>query len=380
MAAREVADPNVLVRRVAAFGADRLDAGALTVPESGWREALAAIARQRLTGLAMAAWKAGRLRLSAQQAEELLEAQRHAMICALQLERRLLELAAAFEEAKLGYVVLKGSAVAHASYPDPSWRPFGDLDVLVRSSEFASAAGVLTELGFRRRYAEPRPGFVERFGHSALHVSEEGAEVDLHRAPIAGPFGQWIRSNELFEMTSAFRLGGRDLPRLSDSALLVHACVHASLGARPPLFLPLRDVVQTAGSPGVDWGLIRDLAARWKLRVVFAHAFDSAARELNVDLSEVAESLTTIPFGRRERRALEAYTTGRRDRGGRALETLWAIEGMRAKAVYARGLLLPDREFLTARTGITRRTAYLRRWRIPLRWLAARLGDARTRG
>lgn len=368
-------ESNTLVRHVAAFGVDGQDrdAGHLSVPEQAWRQALGDLARQRLTGLAVAAWQAGWLRLSAQQTEELLEAQCHAMICSLQLERKLLELAAAFEEAGLAYVVLKGSAVAHSSYPDPSWRPFGDLDVLVQSSEFERTAALLTEHGFRRRYAEPRPGFVERFGHTALHVSEEGVEVDLHRAPIAGPFGQWIRSNELFDMRSSFRLGGRDLPRLSDSALLVHACVHSSLGARPPLLLPLRDVVQTARSPAVDWDIVMDVATRWKLRAVLAHAFDSAARQLSVDVPERVDSLMAIPFSRRERRALEAYTTDRRDRGGRALETLWAIDGIRTKVAYAWALLFPDREFLTDRTGITRRTAYLRRWRVPLRWLSARL-------
>lgn len=375
MATTEVADPQLLVRRVAAFGAGPLEGGTetLSVPDVAWRRSLGAVVRQRLTGLATAAWEAGRLRLSARQADELLDAQRHLMVGALQLERRLLALAAAFEGSGLDYVVLKGSAVAHVCYPDPSWRPFGDLDVLVRSSELLRATRLLAELGFTRRFAEPRPRFVERYGHTALHVSEDGVEVDLHRAPIAGPFGQWIKSDELFGMTSAFRLGGRDLPRLSDTAMLTHACVHASLGARPPLLLPLRDVVQIAGSADVDWELLSDLALRWKLGAVFAHAFATASRELGVESPEPVDALTTVPSSRRERRALEAYTTGRRDKGGRALETLWAIEGLRSKISYARGLLLPDREFLTSRTGIARRTAYLRRWRVPLRWLNTRL-------
>jgi len=375
MVTPDVADPKVLVRRIAAFGVDQLegDAQPFTVPEPAWRGSLGAVVHQRLTGLAVAAWEADRLALSAQQTAELLDAQRDFMICVLRLERRLLELAAAFEGAGIGYVVLKGSAVAHASYPDPSWRPFGDLDVLVKSTEFEQAIRVLAQLGFRRRFAEPRPGFVQRFGHTALHVGEGGAEVDLHRALIAGPFGQWMKSDELFEMTDSFRLGGRDLPRLSDSALLLHACVHASLGARPPWLLPLRDVAQIAGSSDVDWRLVKDLGARWKLRPVFRHAFDTASRELQVRLPTEAGSLMTIQISRRERRALEAYTTDRRNRGGRALETLWAIDGVRAKFAYARALLFPDREFVMARTGITRRTAYLRRWRVPIRWLTARL-------
>jgi hypothetical protein len=44
-----------------------------------------------------------------------------------------------------------------------------------------------------------------------------------------------------------------------------------------------------------------------------------------------------------------------------------AIPSIRGKAGYVRSLVLPDREFLEARTG--EHASYVRRWGVALRWL-----------
>ncbi|MGH2579345.1 MAG: nucleotidyltransferase family protein, partial [Actinomycetota bacterium] len=240
----------------------------LQVPADDWRAILATVVHQRLTGLAMAMAEDCLLALTDEQTEELLTWHREFMLNALTLERELLALASSFEDAGMEFVVLKGPAVAHTCYPDSSWRPFGDLDILVHVRDFQRASGVLAELGFGRVFPEPRPRFVERFGHTALHRTHEGFEIDLHRTLIPGPFGQWIDPEELILQTVSFSLGGRSLRRLNDTALLLHACLHASLGARPPLVLPVRDVAQVIASSQLDWELLAAWLKRWRLHAV----------------------------------------------------------------------------------------------------------------
>ena len=54
----------------------------------------------------------------------------------VQLERVLLETVAELDALGAEFRVLKGTAVAHLDYPDPSWRGFGDVDLLVQSDDY----------------------------------------------------------------------------------------------------------------------------------------------------------------------------------------------------------------------------------------------------
>jgi hypothetical protein len=361
----------VVYERIAAYGLRALaahDGEKLTLRHEGERAAtVPGLTARRLTGLAMAMAEADQLGLESDQRDELREAQRRAMFVALGAERMLFRAWEAFAEAGIDAVVLKGPSMAHTIYPDPSWRPFGDIDLLVRTRDWRRACGLLAELGFARPLPEPRPGFSERFGKAATHRAKDGLELDLHRTLVVGPFGLWLQADELFEHTTPFNLGGRELRRLDDTALAVHACLNASLGQHPPLALSLRDVAQVVCNTNTDWAAVRGLAERWGVTAVCAHALRSAAKTLGFTLPEGAASAAVAKGQPRERRALRAYTTNRR-RGGTAVANLQAIRGLRAKAAYVWALAVPSREFtkrLAAQDGGRSR---LRRLVVPLRW------------
>ena len=81
-----------------------------------------------------------------------------------------------------------------------------------------------------------------RVGRAARgRESSEGDRGRLDRGRARGTRngsrGRQIE-DELFEDVATFRVGGRTLRRLGDTMSLLHACVHASLGARPPLLVP----------------------------------------------------------------------------------------------------------------------------------------------
>jgi hypothetical protein len=360
--------------RIASFGLrdGGRDATPISVGTELWQPALGLFRQYRITGFAVAAAEAGLLELSAEQMDDLLEAHRQAMLTPLAVERALLEVASELDREPVEFVVLKGPALAHTVYPDPAWRYFGDLDLLVRGDDWTRACKVLEDLGYRRGLPEPRAGFDRRFGKASEFRREGGIEIDLHRTLVVGPFGLWIEPDWLFEATTVLPLWGRELRRLDDTLLQIHACIHASLGWWPPLMVPVRDVLQVAYFGRVDWETVAELSARWKLRAVTRHAVKVASDRLGVGLPSGAERAVVSPPSRLEQRALLSYQAGRRSDGGHEISTLRAIPGLRAKVAYLRALLFPNREFLAARSG-SRRPSYVTRWAIPIRGLLRRL-------
>jgi hypothetical protein len=363
-----------ILERIASFGLDGTSTGPPIRPaERDWSALLAAIVQHRLTGLAVAAVGQGTLMVEDDQRAELLDRQREAMLCALALERNLIDLDPALGDAGIGSVVLKGPAVAHVAFPDPSWRPFGDIDVLVPAGRFDEACDVLAALGYHRSFVDPRPGFVARFGKGAAHVGADGLEVDLHRLLADGPFGYWVDHDVILGATAPFELAGRRLARLDDSAILLHACLHAVLGGRNPNLLQLRDVAQLSRR-GVRWDLLEDWGRRWRLQSVLARAMDLVEQRLgSLALPDEAHELRrSVRPSMEEERALRACAQ-ERFRGERAFASLRALPGIRNKAAYASALVFPRREFLEARTGSGGLGGYVRRWRVPLGWLKPRL-------
>src|SRR5687768_8632010 len=95
----------------------------LRVAPDRWPSVIWGLTFQRLTGIAVAGWEAGRLELLPEQLDDLIERHRSAMALALMIEQQLLKLSPALGSAGVRAVVLKGCAVAHSLYPDPSMRP-----------------------------------------------------------------------------------------------------------------------------------------------------------------------------------------------------------------------------------------------------------------
>jgi hypothetical protein len=144
--------------------------------------------------------------------------------------------------------------------------------------------------------------------------------------------------------------------------LLLHACMHASLGWWPPLTVPLRDVLQAAHFSTVNWKALERQSAEWKLRAVMQHAFQFASSTLHAEIpAEAAAVIKSTAPSEEEDWALRAYTTDRRWDGWEARATLKAIRGIRRKARFALSLAFPSRTFVAARMGERGPISYLRR-------------------
>ena len=368
-----------LARKIAASGLPGVrEPEATAVPNESWPRLLARVNAEGMTGLAVGSFDSGWLRLSDEQVAQLLAAHRNAMTWCLQVERKLIGLAEAFDSEGVTFAVLKGASVAHTMYPDPSARSFADLDLLVSTLDYERACTLLGRLGNERQRPEPRPGFEVRFGKASVHRDPHDAiEVDLHRTLVLGPFGLWIDPEELLMRREPFLLADRKLNRLDDTAMLLNVALHASLGRRPPKLVPLRDTAQVWTNGDVEWETLARWARGWRLTAVLQHAFAAAGEALDTRIPQEAAHIIEERPGRSEAKLLAGYTSSRRDVGGMTLATIRAIPGTRSKAAYAWALAFPQRRFLEARAGANSKASYMRRWSVPVRWAGARMASRR---
>jgi len=339
---------------IAAFGLP----GATTAPapaplaEATFDELLACCVSERITGHLIAVLDAAALPATPTQRERAAHAHMRALARDLLLERLLVEVSSAFGAAGLEHRVLKGPVLAHTAYAAPELRSFADIDVLVRGDDFDRAVGVLEAAGGRRKYAEPRPGFTQRFG-KGVAISIGPLDVDLHRTLAPGPFGLTIALDDLFDTPpTRCRIGGRELHGLGATPRFLHACVHAVLGDRIPRLVPLRDVGQLALTTPLDLDDVLATAERWRCRAVVQRASRLARHALGLTtLGPLDEWATDYRADRFERSALRSYVAPDRTYSLQAAAGVRALRGVGARAAYIRAMVVPSAQYVRDRDG-----------------------------
>jgi len=308
------------------------------VEPAAWSRLVRAVVEERLEGHLARAVADGALAVSDEQHAAAAAVHRSAMATVLLCESRLVTLAPALDALGATWRVLKGSAVAHLDHADPADRAYGDLDLLVDGPRISAVIAHLLDLGGRRAFNEPRPGFDERFGKGAAVHLPDGSEVDVHRTLALGPFGVRLDPELLLAAAPAsFVVGGRTVAGLDQPWRLLHACYHAALGRHPARLSAQRDVLQLLPSDG-SLDLV-DAVASCGGRAVVAAALVEAADALR---PERPHPLVTwarhVEPTMRERRWLSAYRGPRRSSRRRTVLVLEALPGTAARMSYARAV------------------------------------------
>ena len=339
-----------LTRAVAGHGLPTVCAAwpAEPLPDQLWRAVLDRAKQQRFTGLLLDAVRAGSLPTSDAQYEDVAEAHLQATLRVLVVESASLPVIQVLADSGIPSRVLKGSAVAHLDYPDPSLRHFGDLDLLVRSEDYDRTVEVLGAAGLKRARVQARPGFDRRFGKGATCRAADGREVDLHRTFVMGPFGLRIRLEDLWGPPAEFEVGGQVLHALDAEGRFLHACYHAAIGDVPPRLPPLRDVAQMLLLGSVDEARLRWLMERWQAEAVVARAvrltWATLGLQQPVPLSRWA--LTHVPSGRQAQDLAVYVDPAKRSYAAKSLASLAAIPSWRDKAAFAYALARPRPGFV----------------------------------
>lgn len=320
---------------------------------NAWHELLQVVTEHRLVGLAHRAAASGQLDLDPSQLDDLEQLHRDACRRCLLLEDRLVHVHELLAAHGVGTRVLKGSAVAHLDYEDPADRTFGDIDVLVRPESLEVVVELAAALGYVPTYAEPNPGYRQRFGKGVSLAAPGGFELDVHRTLAPGPYGFGIDLDELFDPPAVFDLAGRPLPALPLAPRFIHACLHAVLAARPKLW-PLRDVASIHRHPQLSVDDVTSTAERWQVGAVVAAAVVRAESKLGLGDGPLLPWAEERRTRRADRRRMASYGPGRTE-AARAAASISMIPGWRERARFVRSLVVPARSFSAVRGGPGRR-------------------------
>lgn len=352
-----------LLRRIAAYGLPGHTTSILTEPmdAAAWTDLLRRTEQQRLVGYLHAATQAGDVVVTSSQAERLDARHREACARAVRLDRQLVRLVDLLEAADVEVVVLKGTSSAHLLYPDPEVRVYADNDLLLRTEEFERGLAALTDLGYRRPAAAPRPDFDRRFAKGATLKGVGGDEVDLHRNLVFGTFGFAIELDRLFTDTVSFTFGGRSFQALSPTNRLLHACYHTALGDPDPRLSSIRDLAQIVAVGQHDDAEVLEVVRRWRAEAVVARAFDLCRRELGFTVTgPLAHAVASHQPSRRERRAIASYVGRNRHYAAKVAASLPYLDGFGTKLAFLRAATVPSEEFVESR-GTEPRSAWIRR-------------------
>jgi hypothetical protein len=170
------------------------------------------------------------------------------------LADELLRVLAAFRQAGIAAMPVKGLVLAEIIYGSLALRPLGDLDVLVQPADLPRARATLGELGFAQA---DEPGYENAYHpyHDPPYYRRAGGEsvcLELHWGLWASHFFQ-LEPDALWRRAVPAQLHGAALSILSPEDTLLHLAIHRSRSA-----LRLRFVCDVAEllrrqSATLDW-------------------------------------------------------------------------------------------------------------------------------
>ncbi|MDB5100163.1 MAG: hypothetical protein JWM80_4584 [Cyanobacteria bacterium RYN_339] len=178
LGARPIAPETQTVYQLVAHALGRADAPLLAA-NLDWELVYAEAQQGRLTPLlacssaAVPDWFRDRCR------QDLRENQAHHLLLYDQLEQLL----AAYKAVGLEVMVVKGPAIADTYYPNPSWRPMVDIDLVVHDADWAQGLTVLQGLGFEPESSR-WSGLTEELTGQVAMLKPMGpavTAVELHR-------------------------------------------------------------------------------------------------------------------------------------------------------------------------------------------------------
>lgn len=148
------------------------------------------------------------------------------------LTDELLRIFRLFESQKIPAIAFKGPALSFFLYGDPTFRPSGDLDLLVRKETFPAAREVLHQMGYRSRYDELTP----RRRRAALHcewsdmlcrtVEKRGVIVDLHWDILPVNFFLPLNSDDFWKRAQPIWIKGTRVFIHGTEDLFLTLCAH----------------------------------------------------------------------------------------------------------------------------------------------------------
>lgn len=260
-------------------------------------------------------------------------------------------------------IPIRGPALAEDLYGEPTLRPMGDLDLLVRREDIAEIAVVLGELGFIEM--DRRPGFARAFANTAEFVKEAHGwlTVEPHWSLAYPPFADRLDMDQVWRRSRRGVAVGMDTRVLSRTDLVLHLCFHLSHAAASAPLLWYGELAhllrRDAGA--IDWPeIVRIARATGQAPLVAAvlhtikdlfdaHMPDALLTELTKAGAERHAHGAGAPL---EARLVRLLAEASHVDGRESLALLFALKGVRRKLRYAIGILFPTATFMRLHYGL----------------------------
>ena len=179
----------------------------------------------------------------------------------------LYKILAAFEQAGIQVILLKGAYLAEKVYPNVGLRPMDDFDLMVRRADYLRGHKLLEELGFtghRRFFSETE---LDHGKHGPIMSRPGSKDIELHWTLVDDRSDLEIDEETLWQGSRLIQLPGTTAWVLSLENMLLHLCAHISYGhmfqRQPRSLVDIARLLETGGEQ-VNWQEVVQTAHTWK--------------------------------------------------------------------------------------------------------------------
>jgi hypothetical protein len=220
------------------------------------------------------------------------------------LMHRIGSLLAAFEDAGIETIVLKGAALIQLYYRESGLRPMLDADVLVHAHQAEQAMEVLARLKWKPRYKEPQMRIP--IIHSTPFEDDGGRQVDLHWHLFWECFNA-SDDDDYWDNAIPIQIGGVKTLALNPTDQLLHTCWH---GARWNEVPPIRWVADAmailrASAAEIEWLSLLKKAQRHRIVMPVKDSLEYLKKKFDAPVPD--SLLTSLSAVRISKIELENY-------------------------------------------------------------------------
>ena len=197
---------------------------------------------------------------------------------------KLNEVSRIFDDNGIKIIALKNSGIAAGIYPYPGLVPMGDLDTLVKRSEFIKSHEILLDMGFKisspNKFNEPDVQIGFRKGSSEYEkILQNGMSLwfELQWRPVEGRFlrpDQEPLADDLVD--SSIRVKDSYIRILSPEDNLLQVCLHTAKHSyiRAPGFRLHLDVDRIVNYQEIDWNIFLEKVIAHKVKTPVFFSLD----------------------------------------------------------------------------------------------------------
>lgn len=268
-------------------------------------------------------------------------------------------------------IPLKGVWLSETVYPNIAMRGMADIDLWIRKDDVNRACEVMETIGYKEHANANRPRELQdaMLGEILL-CKKEAPYVELHWGIF---LGEWLRQTSRIDECAirerSIPWKGEMVRQLQPEDAVIHIAVHLAVNHHmsDSVLRTLCDLMMMKRSVTIDWNLVMDRAAKWRVALPVWIVCDSMIRLFGDDDSALSSALYSIRPSAVRRAFLSRFFSpeksvmGEKITGVKKFVFLMLLVERPGVALHlARQAIWPDRTWFSLRYGLTSAPAWRR--------------------